>query len=96
MTNFPSRPKSIKKFRPTYPKAIDSFLPLVKNKRRSWTRQQLQGYLSSWSSVQNFLKEYPDSDPVQELIDELIRYWTKDEEKAVRFPTLMRIGKIKK
>jgi ubiquinone/menaquinone biosynthesis C-methylase UbiE len=62
----------------------------------TWTLHQLQGYLNSWSSVQNYLQEYPDSDPVQELIDEIGRYWPIEEEKAICFPIFMRIGEIKK
>lgn len=57
-----------------------------------WTREHFLGYISTWSSVQKFIKE-TGNDPVRILHSELRPLW-KDEKKKVTFPLFLRLGKI--
>lgn len=58
-----------------------------------WNLQHLVGYLNTWSAVKHFIKQNG-YNPIDELEIELKHYWKKDEIKAVKFPVLLRIGKI--
>ena len=58
-----------------------------------WSKNDLIGYFSSWSSVQHFIeaKKY---DPVDEIIDELDRVWANDDVKNISFPLFLLLGRI--
>lgn len=67
LDNFSGQPEIYKKFRPAYPKALfdetTEFdfeeLPVSKDLTINvkWDLKHLEGYLNSWSAVQNYLKE---------------------------------------
>lgn len=58
----------------------------------TWSRQQLMGYLSSWSSVQHYLQQRGHS-PLPELEAQVAEFWADGEEKQVQFPVFMRVGR---
>ena len=58
-----------------------------------WTLEQLIGYLNTWSAVKHFIKENCHN-PIDKLRSELEQYWEKEQLKEVRFPLLLRVGKI--
>ena len=59
-----------------------------------WSLEDLQGYISSWSAVQKFIRanQY---DPVIQLIEDLRGQWG-NKILRVKFPLYMRMGRIKK
>jgi len=61
--------------------------------QKEWSLSEFLGYLSSWSSVQHYIKANEVS-PVDELEKKLQPYWETDEVKPVSFPVFMRIGKV--
>ncbi|MEK6153055.1 class I SAM-dependent methyltransferase [Flavobacteriaceae bacterium 3-367] len=60
-----------------------------------WELETMEGYLNSWSSVQNF-KEARGENPVNPFITQLKAHWGKGAIKKVRFPIFTRIGKVSK
>jgi SAM-dependent methyltransferase len=60
----------------------------------SWTREDLAGYLKSWSSVQHFIKAQG-YDPVDGFISSLDNYWKAGELKEVEFPLFVKLGRIR-
>jgi len=58
-----------------------------------WNLEHLYGYISTWSSVQKYLKEHGEN-PVDKLIDELRPFW-RTEKQTVTFPLFLRLGKVK-
>lgn len=58
-----------------------------------WTREHLVGYLNTWSAVKHFFLQ-TGYNPVEKLRPEIEQYWHKEEIKEVRFPLLLRVGKI--
>lgn len=58
-----------------------------------WTLEQLIGYLNTWSAVKHFIKENGHN-PIDKLQGELEQFWGKEQLKEVRFPLLLRVGKI--
>ncbi|MEO8855020.1 MAG: class I SAM-dependent methyltransferase [Ginsengibacter sp.] len=58
-----------------------------------WTLEQLIGYLNTWSAVKHFIKENGHN-PVDKLQIEIEQYWEKEQAIEVRFPLLLRVGKI--
>ncbi len=60
-----------------------------------WTPEQLSGYLNSWSSVQNYIRQNDGENPVNELMGELSNKWDTGL-KEVAFPIFLRIGRNKK
>ena len=58
-----------------------------------WTLEQLIGYLNTWSAVKHFIKENGQN-PIDKLQGEIEQYWEKGQLKEVRFPLLLRVGKI--
>lgn len=61
----------------------------------SWSPADLPGYLSSWSSVQHFIKENG-YNPVDEFAERLSGLWPAAAGTLpFRFPVFMRIGRIK-
>ncbi|MEM6377588.1 MAG: hypothetical protein AAF705_05200 [Bacteroidota bacterium] len=63
--------------------------------RLEWQLQELLGYLNSWSSVQNYLKENK-KNPILNIEKQLRAIWRENEVKQVRFPIFMRIGIVEK
>jgi ubiquinone/menaquinone biosynthesis C-methylase UbiE len=59
----------------------------------TWTRQTLEGYLNSWSSVQRY-KEKHNFNPVDDFIKQSTQSLKENEEFTVRFPIFLRIGKV--
>jgi len=56
---------------------------------------QLEGYFNSWSSVQNYIRS-EGKNPVNELINELSKYWQNPKEsKKIRYPIFAKIGIIR-
>lgn len=59
----------------------------------SWDRDDLLGYLHTWSATQRFMAERG-HDPLADLDRELLPYWPAGERKVVRWPLKMRVGRI--
>lgn len=57
-----------------------------------WSIRDLQGYITTWSAVQNFIKKNG-FNPVDEFVKEVKPLWTKDKE-SVYFPVFLRLGRI--
>jgi len=60
-----------------------------------WKLSQIEGYLETMSSVQEYIKENQ-HDPVPDLMQELMKEWHTDTYREVTFPIFMRVGKIHK
>lgn len=62
-----------------------------------WNLAQLAGYLSTWSSVNRFIKQNG-FDPVAPFIQQLRETgtWTDDQEMDVHFPLFVKLGRIVK
>ncbi len=60
-----------------------------------WNRQQLAGYLNTWSAVQHFIKanQY---NPVSELAVEIEKVWRADTAKDFYFPLFLKLGRVVK
>lgn len=61
----------------------------------SWSREDLLGYIGTWSSVQHYI-EARDGDPVKELAGPLKAAWPGDGAKRFDFPLSLRVGKAGK
>jgi hypothetical protein len=61
----------------------------------TWSSQDLLGYLNSWSSVQNYIKE-KGSNPVAKLESEIKLFWTQNEWKNIKFPLFLKLFRVKK
>jgi SAM-dependent methyltransferase len=59
-----------------------------------WTREQLIGYLNTWSAVKHYIRE-KGHNPVADLEKEIEKNWNADEKHEICFPVLFRMGKIK-
>lgn len=59
----------------------------------SWTKDQLIGYLSTWSAVKHF-KAKNLSDPIVEFERRLMEVWPDESPKKIEFPQILRIGKL--
>ncbi len=60
-----------------------------------WTLDELEGYLTSWSSVQKYQREKKEN-PVPWILEKLAPIWPKTESKEITFPIFMRVGAIEK
>lgn len=60
-----------------------------------WTIGDLEGYLNSWSSVQNYISQNQEN-PVNGIVEDLKKYWNKGTTKEITFPIFTRIGRIEK
>jgi ubiquinone/menaquinone biosynthesis C-methylase UbiE len=60
-----------------------------------WTLEHLIGYLNTWSAVKHFIKQNG-FNPVDKLQSEIEKFWDNEQIKQVRFPLLLRIGRITK
>lgn len=59
----------------------------------NWSKEQLEGYFQSWSSVQKYVKTN-NNNPIDLIKNDLDTIWNTTEEKEVRFPIFLRIGRI--
>lgn len=57
-----------------------------------WTLDELSGYISTWSSVQKYIRQNQ-SDPVVDLIDAIRPLWN-DGRKKVSFPLFVLMGRV--
>ncbi|TGN29394.1 class I SAM-dependent methyltransferase [Empedobacter tilapiae] len=62
---------------------------------QQWSLDHLIGYLNTWSAVKHFIKQN-NYNPIEQLQTEIEKVWGNDTTKAIHFPILIRIGKIKK
>lgn len=62
--------------------------------RVTWDLNHLEGYLNSWSAVQNYLRETGMESPVPHLIRALKTSWDAGEFREVSFPIFLRVGRI--
>lgn len=58
-----------------------------------WNLQELEGYLSTWSAVEKFIRSHRQS-PLPELIKEISKHWEPGETKLVYFPLHLKIGRV--
>jgi SAM-dependent methyltransferase len=57
-----------------------------------WSLGELQGYINTWSSVQNYIRKH-NVNPVDNLIARIQPWWNA-EKKEVKFPLFLRLGKV--
>lgn len=60
----------------------------------NWHRDEIEGYLNTWSSVQNFINT-EGYNPVPNLMLNLKAYWKGIDRITVRFPIFLKMCKIK-
>ena len=58
----------------------------------SWTKEELTGYLNSWSSVQNYIS-IKGENPVSLIMKEIEKSWKDNNKKQVVFPVFMKVGR---
>jgi ubiquinone/menaquinone biosynthesis C-methylase UbiE len=61
----------------------------------NWQREDLIGYISSWSAVQKYIKINGQS-PIPIIEEEIKKLWVKGEAKKVVFPIYLKLGRILK
>lgn len=59
----------------------------------SWTKQDMEGYLNTWSSVQHYIKANGQN-PVTAFCEKLPELWPENNERMFYFPVFLRIGKV--
>jgi ubiquinone/menaquinone biosynthesis C-methylase UbiE len=59
----------------------------------NWQREDLLGYISSWSAVQKYIKINGNS-PIPIIEEEIKKLWQKGEVKKVVFPIYLKLGMI--
>lgn len=74
-------------FSPLPPKDFDIVL--------QWHMNDLLGYLSSWSAVQNYIKQ-EGSSPLPPIEEELKKVWPADGSQEFHFPVFLKIGRVTK
>jgi len=57
-----------------------------------WTKDQLEGYLTTWSAVQKYIQTNQ-VNPVVKLMAETTSFWAQDRLK-VTFPLFLRLGRV--
>ena len=73
-----------------------TLLPVKKFETRlQWQREDLTGYISSWSAIQKFIKKNGYS-PIPQLEDQLNKLWPGHEIKTVIFPIYLKLGRVLK
>jgi trans-aconitate methyltransferase len=60
-----------------------------------WKREDLLGYISSWSAVQKFINVNGHS-PISIIEEQIKKLWPEGEVKKVVFPIYLKLGRIKK
>jgi len=61
----------------------------------NWQREDMIGYISSWSAIQKYIKVNGNS-PIPIIEEELNKLWPEGEAKKVVFPIYLKFGRIKK
>jgi len=61
----------------------------------NWQREDLLGYISSWSAVQKYIKTNGNS-PIPIIEEEIKKLWTEGEVKKVLFPIYLKLGRVSK
>lgn len=61
--------------------------------KTSWSLQDMEGYINTWSAVQKFIAA-EGKNPVTGLVDRIARYWAKGETKEIIFPVHLKMGYI--
>ena len=59
----------------------------------NWQREDMLGYISSWSAIQKFIKVNGQS-PMPIIEEEINKLWPEGEVKKVSFPIYLKLGKI--
>ena len=72
-----------------FEKAISANFSMVFN----WHLYELEGYLNSWSSIQNFIHT-EGYNPIPNLIHEIEPYWGEFNRVSVRFPIFLKMCKV--
>ena len=60
-----------------------------------WRRDDLLGYISSWSAIQKYIKANGRS-PVPIVEEEIKKFWPEGETKKVVFPIYLKLGRLAK
>jgi hypothetical protein len=60
-----------------------------------WKKENLLGYLSTWSAVQQYQKKNGRS-PLELIEEDINKAWPDDDEKEFHFPLFLRLGRIEK
>ena len=63
------------------------------SKEYSWSFSQLIGYLKTWSAVKHYQKE-KNKNPIDLIKKNLESYWKSGEVKIIKFPIIIRMGRI--
>ena len=58
----------------------------------TWGIEELAGYLSTWSSVQKFIKQNG-YNPVNQFIEGILPLW-EEKEMTVKFPVFLKMGRV--
>jgi ubiquinone/menaquinone biosynthesis C-methylase UbiE len=66
--------------------------PQLENKL-AWNRDEFIAYMGTWSSLQKFRSKMGYS-PLEAFDKELSRVWPNDIKKEVRFPILLKVGRV--
>ena len=61
----------------------------------NWQREDMIGYISSWSAIQKFIKVNGHS-PIPIIEEEINKLWPKGEVKKVIFPIYLKLGRVVK
>lgn len=59
----------------------------------TWNKEAFLGYLSSWSAVQNYIKQNRAS-PLDQIQKDLDFIWNNSSEKRIRFPVFLKLGRV--
>lgn len=60
-----------------------------------WTLEHLIGYLNTWSAVKHFIKQN-NYNPIDSLQKDIEKLWNNEQTKQIRFPIILRVGRITK
>jgi ubiquinone/menaquinone biosynthesis C-methylase UbiE len=61
----------------------------------NWQREDMIGYISSWSAIQKYIKANGHS-PISIIEEELNKFWPEGEVKKVSFPIYLKLGRVVK
>ena len=61
----------------------------------NWQREDMIGYISSWSAIQKYIKANGHS-PISIIEEELNKLWPEGEKKKVSFPIYLKLGRVVK
>ncbi|MEO7308238.1 MAG: class I SAM-dependent methyltransferase [Ferruginibacter sp.] len=59
----------------------------------SWSQEELQGYLNTWSALQKFMKVHS-FDPVNDVMNKIKPHWGNSAKRKVIFPIHLKLGII--